>query len=299
MSDAPTPVAILGLGLIGGSLGLAFRALETPPTVRGWDRDSATIATALRVGAISDAAATIASCVAGARLVILAAPVRALHELLAAVAPHLQPGVLVTDVGSTKQEVCAWAAALLPSHAHFLGGHPMAGSERHGIANARADLFKGARYCLTPTTATDPALVTNFQRWVTLLGATPLISSPAEHDNAVAIASHLPFILSTLLMQVAASDPAWERSQQWAATGFRDITRLAGGEPVMHADICLTNNAALGQYLHAAAAEIAAVAGHLDDPAWLNTWFEQARNARASWLQSAASVVPIEPSRGP
>jgi len=281
-------VAIVGLGLIGGSLGLALRraantAHHPPaPRISGWDQSTAARQLALAIGAIDSAPDNLEHAVRDAELVIVAVPVLAVRDVFAALGPVLQPGAVVTDVASTKALVCGWAADLLPCA--FVGGHPMAGSERSGMAHARADLFDGATYCLTPTEDTPQTAVATVTRLVAIAGARPKLMDPATHDRVVAAVSHLPFLLSTLLMELTTTSPEWALLRTLAATGFRDVSRLASGDPRMHTDICLTNATAIRPWLRDAARMLETLAGELDDATALQQRFEHAKEARDDLL---------------
>lgn len=216
---------------------------------------------------------------------VLAVPVLAARPLFHEIAPVLQSGMLVTDVGSTKTQVCAWAAESLGEA--FVGGHPMAGSERSGIAHARADLFDGATYCLTPMPSTPEPLVQQALAFVRLVGAHASIMSPDTHDRAVAAVSHLPFVLSTVLVDTTVGDTEWELFRTLAATGFRDVSRLASGDPQMHRDICVTNAEAIRPWLLRTADALTAVAGLLDDPEAMLRLFERAKRHRDAFLGEA------------
>lgn len=276
-------VAILGLGLIGGSLGLALRrAAGVRPAetlkITGWDRDPATAELALQRGAVDQVAGDAAAAAAAADLVIVAVPVLAVREVFAAIAAAIHPETVITDVASTKAAVCGWASGLFG--AQFVGGHPMAGSERAGIAQARADLFEGAVYCLTPDQQTAPSALDLATRMVEQIGARPRLIDPRAHDQVLAAISHLPFLLSTALVEVAASDPEWDVLAEIAASGFRDVSRLASGDPYMHRDICLTNGDAIRPWLRAAAQALEAFADDLDNSDALLRRFEQAKAVR-------------------
>lgn len=284
----PRSVAIIGLGLIGGSLGLALRrAADTHPAepfaIIGWDREPAAAELALQRGAIDRVAGDAASAAAAADLVVVAVPVLAVREIFAAIAPVLRSETVVTDVASTKAVVCDWAAELLGPQ--FVGGHPMAGSERAGIAQARADLFEGAVYCLTPDRQTAPTALESTSRMVEQIGARPRLIDPRNHDHVLAAISHLPFLLSTVLVEVTASNPEWDVLAEIAATGFRDVSRLASGDPRMHRDICLTNGDAIRPWLRAAARALETFADELDDGDALLGRFEQAKTARDEMIR--------------
>jgi prephenate dehydrogenase len=167
----------------------------------------------------------------------------------------------------------------------FVGGHPMAGSERAGIAQARANLFEGAVYCLTPNEQTAPAALEITTSMIEQIGARPRLIDPLTHDRILAGISHLPFLLSTALVEVTASDPEWELLAEIAATGFRDVSRLASGDPRMHRDICLTNSDAIRSWLRTAAQALEAIADDLDNSDALLQRFEQAKTVRDEMIR--------------
>lgn len=290
-------VTIIGLGLIGGSLGLALRRALPDVLITGWDREGAVAQAALDYGAINRALPTLAEAVAESDVVVLATPVLAVRAIFAAIAPHLPPGVLVTDVASTKADVLAWASALLPASAVFIGGHPMAGSEQHGIASARADLLCGAVYCVIPPPDVPPAALSRLCQLVTAIGARPLLLTPEQHDSCVAAISHLPFLLATALVQLTTSDARWPELSALAASGYRDMTRLASGDPTMHRDICLTNAAAIRPWLRDMARLLDDLADHLDAPGYLEQLFSGAREQRNDWLDERASRASLPGSQ--
>lgn len=276
-------VSIIGLGLIGGSLGLALRESSIAFVVRGWDRDPAAITGALERGAIDRPAFTLLEAVHDADLIVVATPPTVVHVIFAQIAADLKPGAIVTDVSSTKAEVMAWARELLPG-VPFIGGHPMAGSERHGIHNARADLFHNAVYCLTPGEyATAESLMT-LKALVLSIGGRALCLSAGDHDAYVAGVSHLPFLLSVALAQITTQHQRWPEMSALAATGYRDLTRLASGDPVMHRDICLTNAESIQPWLREMAGFLNNLADGLDNADDLQALFESARQGRDSWL---------------
>lgn len=278
-------VSIIGLGLIGGSLGLALRQTAPDRLVVGWDRDAAVAAQAQQRNAIVRSADTLPDAVADADIVVVATPVLAVRTVFESIAPHLKPDAIVTDVASTKVQVLEWAEELLPSGVAFVGGHPMAGSEQHSITNARADLLSGAVYCLTPQAGTPLDAIETIEALVTGIGARPLRMPAATHDAAVAAVSHLPFLLASALVQLTAGDAHWPDMSRLAATGYRDATRLASGDPLMHRDICLSNAAAIRPQIERMARLLDEVAAHLDDPEYLAQFFHHAREQREAWLR--------------
>lgn len=277
-------ISIIGLGLIGGSIGLAVRAAIPHAALRGWDAATQTITAAVDRGVVHESSPTLEAAVRNADLVMVATPVLAVRSIFESIASHLKPGAIVTDVGSTKVQVMEWARESLPDTVAFVGGHPMAGSERHGIAHARADLFRGAVWCLTPRADAPVAALESLEDLVRRLGARPLRIDAVTHDAAVAAVSHLPFVLSAALVQLTARDPDWPAMSQLAATGYRDVSRLASGDARMHRDICLTNPA-IAPRLREMARLLDDLAGRMDDPQHLESFFEAARQAREAWLR--------------
>lgn len=242
-------VAIIGLGLIGGSIGLALRKTRAAQQVTGYDAGRGVSDHARRAGVIDQSYRSLADVVKGAELVILATPVGALRSILQELAHVLTPGAVVTDVASTKVQVINWAEEFLPSSVAFVGGHPMAGKEVSGVDAADGALFQGRVYCLTPTARTRPDAVQRVSTLVELLGARLRFLEPAEHDGLVAAVSHLPFLASVALVDVITSSPSWDDAAILAANGFRDVSRLAAGSPTMYRDICFTNTEAITRWL--------------------------------------------------
>src|SRR5215210_1711530 len=201
-------VAIVGLGLIGASLGLALHRLPQPPRVVGYDLDRDARTRAARRHAIDQTAFDATEAVKDADLVILATPVRAVAPLLADLAPHLAPDCVVTDTGSTKEQIVRAAAEAAP-HVAFVGGHPMAGKLTHGSDDADAELFVGTVYCLTPTVDTPRIAIERVTDLIEAVGAQPKFLDAAEHDGLVAAVSHLPYLLSSTLMAAASGDAGW------------------------------------------------------------------------------------------
>ncbi|MBF6589919.1 MAG: prephenate dehydrogenase/arogenate dehydrogenase family protein [Ktedonobacterales bacterium] len=289
-------VAILGLGLMGASLGLALRThAPARHSIAGYDAAPGVAARARALGAVDTPCQAVAEAVAGANLVVLAAPVLALRELLAAIAPHLAAGAVVTDLGSVKAAVVAWAEELLPDASRFVGGHPMTGRECSGVAAADPTLYRGHTWCLTPTARTAPLALRRVQAMARRVGARPRVLDATRHDAAVAAISHLPLLAAAALALTASADPDWPEARRLAAGGFHDTTRVASGDPRMARDICLTNTqpvlACLDRYLATLQALRARVAA---GDASIETCFAQAKRARDAWLaeRDAPSTHP-------
>lgn len=243
-------VAIVGIGLIGGSLGAAIRNAHPEWRVIGINRSPAPLEYALEHGMISEKA-SLEEGVAQADLIFIATPVSSIIPLVEKIAEHCRGGAVITDVGSTKAEVVRQAEDILKDKANFVGGHPMAGSEKTGPEAARADLFRNAFYLLTPTENTDAQALRTVHSTISSLGALVLALDPEEHDRTIAVISHVPHFASVCLVEVA--DRYIRKSQdliQIAAGGFRDMTRIAAGDPQMWLDIALANKDAVSQGLH-------------------------------------------------
>ncbi|GFN23461.1 prephenate dehydrogenase [Thermanaeromonas sp. C210] len=242
--------AIIGLGLMGGSMGMALLKGGVAREVVGYDRQVRAVEMALEVGAISRGADGAAEAVQGAQLVILALPVGSLPAVARQIVPHLQPGAVVTDTGSTKGGLVAILEDIFAARAHYIGGHPMTGSERAGIGAADPYLFENAVYVLTPTPRTNRDALRRLEAVLKALGARILHLSPADHDRIVGAVSHLPHLLAVSLMRVASRlSQEYPELLMFAAGGFRDTTRVAAGNPVMWRDIYLNNSEAVLQVL--------------------------------------------------
>lgn len=232
----PKRISILGVGLLGGSIGLAVRSRINNCAVVGYGHRASTVNAALKMGALSEGYDQLAPAVRGADLVILCTPVGLFRPLLAELAPLLSPGAIVTDVGSTKRSIVSAAGELLPKANPFVGSHPMAGSEKRGVEFARADLYDGALCILTPTAQTDPAALKQVESFWSTLGMRTCRISPQEHDRRLADVSHLPHALAAAL--VATAD---QSSVALAGKGFHDMTRIAAGDGGLWRDILSDN----------------------------------------------------------
>jgi prephenate dehydrogenase len=280
-------VAIIGLGLIGGSLGLALkRAGVAEMEISGFSRNPKTASKALSLGVIDKAEAELAAAVERASMVIIATPVLAIRDILRQIAAHLPAQCIVTDTGSTKMEVMKWAQHLLPSTVDFIGGHPMTGKEISGLDGAEAELFNGCIYCLTPKSNASSEAVQSMTRLVRLVGANPLFIDPAEHDNFVAAVSHLPILLSAALVSATATNPSWTEMSKLAASGYRDLSRLALGDPEMSRDICLTNQVNIINWMDQYIEELKRYRRLMSEGGEeLMEAFLRAQQARRKWLQ--------------
>ncbi len=281
-------IAIVGFGLIGGSIARALGRREAAPTLgerielAAWSRTADGPQAALREGVVQRAPATLGETLRGAELVILAAPPLACLELLdglaGPLADALATGATVTDVASTKLAIGARADALA---LRFVGGHPMAGRERTGSSAAEADLFVDAPWVVTPGAVAETGDIDRVERLARACGARPIRLSPADHDAAVAAVSHAPLLVSAALVEAMTGQPDWPLAASLAAGGWRDMSRLARGAPDMAAGIAATNAIEVAAAVRAVAATLAAWAELLEadepDPVVLEARFEAAR----------------------
>jgi prephenate dehydrogenase len=241
-------VAVLGLGLLGGSVALAARARGAAQTVSGATRRPDVLDEARRIGAV-DEAGSYEDAVRGADLVVLATPLFAMEEVVRHIAPHLSDGAVLTDVGSVKGSLADTLPGLLPPGPSYVGSHPMAGSHRRGLDHAREDLFEGAP-CIVTGAAGDPSCERVCEFW-TKLGAKVVLRAPAAHDEQVAWMSHVPHALAFAFASALARAP--EAAFEVAGSGFRDFSRIARSDPELWADILNANRKALAAPLQAAA----------------------------------------------
>lgn len=240
--------AVVGIGLMGGSLAAALR--ERGWKVRGFDRDREAVNLALAAGIIDTGCRELAEAVGDADLVCLAVPPGEFTTVLGRCVPFLQPDCVVTDVASVKAGPTQAAAEILPPGIHFVGGHPMTGSEQWGVRASSSRLLVGAPYILTPTDATQPRALAALEDLVRSLGARPVIMDPADHDYWVALVSHLPHIVASALSNLGGRlDRDGERVASIAAGSFRDTTRVASANPALWRDICLNNRERLKELL--------------------------------------------------
>ncbi|MCW3099439.1 MAG: Prephenate dehydrogenase [Chthonomonadaceae bacterium] len=227
-------VAILGVGLMGGSLGMALRARSLAQTVVGWDHNGEALSLAQQRGAIDLAETDLDLTVQNADAIFLAVPVAVAPDLLERIAPHVSPTALLSDLGSVKTAVVATGARLFGER--FVGGHPMAGSEQSGVGAARADLFADAAWAIVaahPDSSQSQPSLSRLIHLVTALEARPLLLDAATHDRLVALISHLPHALAFALRGVVESDPERDLALQLAGGSYRDMTRVASSDPAL------------------------------------------------------------------
>lgn len=260
----PQRIALIGLGLIGGSLGLALCRKQQNLRVVGYDPVAATCREALSRQVVHELADSLETAVQGADLVVLAVPVEKIEEVVRTIAPVLTPGTILTDVGSTKGQLAQALPPLLPAGVYYVGGHPMAGSEQSGIAAADPFLFQNAVYLLTPEPETPRAVLATLEQFIRTVGGLPLILTPDEHDLMVAVVSHLPHLIAAALVNVAVDyNEQYPGTLSLAAGGFHDTTRVAMGSPALWREILASNRRSLLPVLRALVTEVQALAAAL------------------------------------
>jgi prephenate dehydrogenase len=286
-----TRVAVLGVGLIGGSIGLAARR-RLGAEVVGFGRTPATLARAVELGALDRAAGSIVEACEGAEAVFCAGPVGALPGQARKALAACGPEVVVSDVGSTKGEL----VAALGGDERFIGGHPLAGAETAGVENAREDLFDGARWYLTPTDRSSGLLYDRLQRLVSGIGARPEAIDASGHDRLMAAVSHLPHVLANTLVAEAAEELTRD-SERLPEVGpsFRDATRVAGSNPAVWADIFASNREAVADSVESAARRLEEAARLIraGDGAEIAAWQAAAAVDRAALIESGSSSGPL------
>lgn len=291
-------VVIVGVGLIGGSLALSLKRAGVVGTVVGVGRSKASLEKAKSLGVIDEIAESVADAAQGASLIVLCAPVAQNFALLHALEPHLQPGTIVTDAGSTKSDVIMAAkTALGDKVAQFVPAHPIAGRELHGVEAALNDLYLDKKVVMCPLQENSRADVAAVRAMWESAGANVHVMSAVQHDAVFASVSHLPHVLSyALVAQVANAEDA-ALKLDFAGGGFRDFTRIAGSSPEMWRDICIANKEALLREI----STYEAVLGHLKaqikagDGAALERVFARASDTRLKWGAARASAHNVEP----
>jgi prephenate dehydrogenase len=230
-----------------------------------------------------------------AGIVIIATPVLTIKEIFSQIAPYLPHGCVVTDTASTKFQIMKWAEDLLPTTVDFIGGHPMAGKEAYGIQAAEAGLFQGCIYCLTPVSRASSSSIDKVTNMVKRLGARPFFIDAQEHDNLVAGISHLPLLLSAALVSATTKSPSWSKMSKLAASGYRDLTRLASGNPEVNTHICFSNRETILHWIDEFNKELAKYRQLItSEDKGLEEALTEANKARQEWL----SKIAASPQKG-
>jgi prephenate dehydrogenase len=288
-------ITIVGVGLLGGSLGLAARQRKLAREVAGFVRRPASLKDCELAGAVDYATTDLLAAVSGADLVVLCTPLAQMEPLVRQLLPALKRGAIVTDVGSVKADLVRTVGALVQkAGAYFVGSHPMAGGEKMGVLAARADLYAGAVCVLTPGKKSNPRAVRALEKFWQALGAHTLRLDAAEHDALVSRSSHLPHVVAAALVNLVLDPAAPRRQTPLCASGFRDATRIASGSPEMWRDIALSNRKNVVRSLTAFVAELQRFQALLqrNDAAQIEEFFAAAKRRRDHWCAGGASSSP-------
>jgi prephenate dehydrogenase len=273
----PKRISILGVGLLGGSIGLAVKSRINDCEVVGYGHRRSTLDKAIEIGAIDRADEGLSSAVEGADLVVLCTPVGLFRPILEEISGKLAAGTVVTDVGSTKRSVVRDAGQILPPAVHFVGSHPMAGSEKRGVEYARTDLFESARCITTPTEGTDAGALETVEALWRAIGMRITRVGPEEHDRLLSEVSHLPHAVAAALVAMQT-----EAGSKLAGRGFLDATRIAGGDGSLWRDIFIDNRDNLLSAIGRLKDELAQVEAMLknSDAGGLAEWLDAAAARR-------------------
>jgi prephenate dehydrogenase len=280
-------LVVIGVGLIGGSFALALRKARAVRYVVGVGRSRRNLATALRLGIIDEIAMDAVTAVRDADFVLLGMPVGQMPEVMAHIAPHVAQQAVISDAGSTKQDVIAAARRFLKNHLdRFVPAHPIAGTEKSGADAAFAALYLDRNVILTPQAETSRSALATVRRAWEACGARVLTLRAQEHDAIFAAVSHLPHVVAYALVSALAQRPGARKLFGFSAGGLRDTVRIAGSSPEMWRDICISNREALLDVLDAYIDELELARGAIAaaDGETLGAMFEGARAARARWL---------------
>ena len=285
-------VTIIGVGLLGGSLGLALKRRRLAVQVAGYVRRSASVSECEQSGAVDLATRDLLQAVDGADLVVFCTPLGRMRELAETMLPSLKPGAVVTDVGSVKASVVRELEPLFSrAGLHFIGSHPMCGGEKMGVNAARAELFEGAFCVVTPTQNSNTDALKKVDQLWQEVGMRTLVMTPEQHDELVARSSHLPHVVAAELASYVL-DPAHSDEQALlCGNGFRDTTRVASGSPEMWRDIALANRANLSRVLGVCIEDLEKFKLALDnaDTKAIEDFFEKAKQRRDKWRSQASA----------
>ncbi|HYE31046.1 MAG TPA: prephenate dehydrogenase/arogenate dehydrogenase family protein [Methylomirabilota bacterium] len=286
---------LLGVGLLGGSLGLAMKRARLSEQICGFVRRPESIDECLQLGVVDQCGCDLHTAVENADLLILCTPIGKMRDLLLAAIPSIKPGALITDVGSVKASVARELEPLaVQAGATFIGSHPMAGSERMGVNASKIDLFSKAISVVTPTVSSPKSKVQALVELWEGVGARPLVMSPEQHDELVSRSSHLPHVVAAELANYVLSPAHPKEQAMLCATGFRDTTRVASGSPEMWRDIALANSKNLARVLRAFIEHLEEFKAALEDQddKKITEFFETAKQRRDKWCAPKASPSP-------
>lgn len=292
MSTPKPAVTIVGLGLIGGSIGLALRQAEAASAVVGHDKEPSASKKAKKLGAVDRTEWNLVSACEDSDLIILSTPAGAIAPTLQAIGSYLRPGCVIMDTATLKGPIMASAAEILPEEVHFVGANPIISGpvEGEGAEAARADLFENGLFCVVPSPDADPNAVKLATDLIGLLGSRPLFVDPAEHDGMLAAVEHLPAVLAVALLEMVVQQPTWRELRKLAGPSFESITNLASAEPETYRDVLLSNHDNVLRWIDAFSASLASVRQALveGEPEAITQRFEAALLERRKWLRDRA-----------
>lgn len=291
-------ITIVGLGLIGTSLGLALQQVKTNFLIVGHDRELEVAKEAARLGAIDRAEWNLIKAIEDADLIFLAIPASGIRDTFQAIARDLKPGVVIMDTASTKQQVMDWAQELLPAHVSFVGGDPVIKRVGRGQADASADLFRDSTYCIVPSVTADEESTRTLVQLIASLGAEPYFVDAAEHDGLVAGMGHLPFILSAAMVRTVAHSPAEQDLKRMAGQEFRNITAFPSTDPAVFRAVCLTNRDNIVRWIDRMIAELHDWRDIIDDQdaERLEELFVDILRTRRRWLGEVEAPSSTQPA---
>lgn len=285
-------ITLVGVGLLGGSIGLAVKQRRLAGQVVGFVRRARSVTECIQAGVVDSADTDLERAVEGADLIILCTPIAQMAELTLKMRPVLKKGAILTDVGSVKSSLATELEPLLAgSGVEFIGSHPMAGAEKMGVAAARADLFARAICAVTPTVRSRKDAVRKVEEFWKNLGGIPLRLTPELHDDLVSRSSHLPHVVAAELANYVLSPVHPKEQAELCATGFRDTTRIASGSPEMWRDICLANRKNLGRVLGVFIEDLQEFQHALGqgDVKTIEEFFTKAKERRDAWCNHNVS----------
>ena len=286
---------MVGVGLLGGSIGMAVKQRRLAGRVDGYVRRAASVDDCLKAGAVDNASTDLFRAIEGADLIVLATPLGQMLEITTRLLPALKRGAIVTDVGSVKGSVVAeLESPVAAAGGHFIGSHPMAGAEKTGVRAARSDLFENAICVVTPTAAANKEALVKVEDFWSALGGVPVRMSPELHDDLVSRSSHLPHVVAAELANYVLSPVHPKEQAVVCATGFRDTTRIASGSPEMWRDIALANRLHLARVLGVFIEDLQEFQHALEsqDAKVIEEFFQQAKLRRDTWQSASASPSP-------
>ncbi len=288
-------VTLVGVGLLGGSLGMALRERRLASEVIGYVRREASVEECERCGAVDRATVDLSAAVKGADLIVLCTPIAQMRGLVREFAAGLKRGAILTDVGSVKTSVVRDLEQMVQrAGGHFVGSHPMAGAEKTGVSAGRPDLFEKAVCVVTPTRRTEPKALEKIEELWRSLGARVLRLAPVQHDRLVSRSSHLPHLLAAELVNFVITGKIDQNQSALCANGFRDTTRIASGSPEMWRDIAMANRRNLQRELSRFVKGLQLLVDQLksEDEAAIHQFFLKAKSARDAWVAGGVSPSP-------